>query len=370
MSRPTLGRISTSYRAERRLFRRPVHVVAFVVGAIVIVALPIVLQDRAIFGIPLSDTQLLGIGLPQVNLTLIAILGAIALNLLVGYTGLVSLGHAAFFAVGAAVAGFLGTQHNVPFPLVILAAGIAGAIVGFLIGLPSLRLQGLYLMLATLALHFVVIFLFMEYQISNFSPAGIPYTYPTIGSLTIDTDQKWYVLLVIAAVLLLFAVRNLLRSRQGRALVAVRDHEVAAASMGISVPRMRLTAFAVSSFIVSVIGALYAYYLGNIGEATFGLNFVIGYFAMIIIGGMGSMAGPIFGAILWSLLPQIIQTAAKQVPADTPVIGTILSLYQGYVVSVILGILILLILRFKPGGLNDYWNSLKGMVAQWPYRSK
>jgi len=370
MSRPGFGRIVTSYRQERRLLRTPGRIVVLVIALAFVFLLPMVLLQHSLFGIPISDSQLLGIGLPQVNLTLIAIMGAISLNLLVGYTGLISLGHAAFFAVGAFAAGFLGTQLQLPFPLVLLGAGVAGAIVGLLIGLPSLRLQGLYLMLATLALHFVVIFVFLQYQIGNFSPAGIPYLSPEIGPLIIDDDQKWYVLLLIAAVLLLLGVRNLLRTRQGRSFIAVRDHEIAAASMGINVPRVRLTSFALSSFVVSVVGALYAYYLGNIGEGSFTLNFVIGYFAMIIIGGMGSMAGPVFGAILWSMLPQVIQTIAKQVPASTPFFGQVLNAYQGFVVLVIVAILLLVILRFRPGGLNDYWQTLKGGVTKWPYRNK
>ncbi len=362
-------RMDTSYRQERRLLRRPASLVWIVIGAIVLIGVPSVLQQRRLFGAPLSEIALLGIGLPQVNLALIAILGAIALNLLVGYTGLISLGHAAFFAVGAFSAGLFGTQLGLPFPLVLVLAGGVGLVVGLLVGLPSLRLQGLYLMLATLALHFVVIFLFTQYQIQNFSPAGIPFAPPSVGGFAFDTDEKWYWLLLVAVVLLTLGVRNLLRSRHGRAFVAVRDHEIAAASMGIKVSRVRLTSFALSSFLVSVIGALYAYYLGNIGESSFGLNFVIGYFAMILIGGLGSLAGPIFGALLWSLLPQVLQTIAKEVPSDTPLIGRMLTSYQGQMILVILGIVILLILRFQPGGLDALWQTVKGVFSKWPYRS-
>jgi branched-chain amino acid transport system permease protein len=368
MARFTTGGLNKSYRQERRLFKKPSHYVVLVIAVALLILLPQIMTTRSIFGIPLTDAQLLGIGQSQINLVLISIMGAVALNLLVGYTGLISLGHAAFFAVGAAAAGYFGVQLHLPFLLVLLLAGVAGAVVGLLIGLPSLRLKGLYLMLATLALHFVVLYLFLQYQLKFFTPAGISYLPPSIGPININSDGAWYWLLLIFAALLLFGLRNFMRTRQGRSFIAVRDHDIAAASLGMNVPMVRLRAFAVSSFIVAVVGALFAYNIGNVADGSFTLDFVIGYFAMIIIGGMGSTTGAVFGAILWVLLPQVLQTASVQVSPDTPFIGPILSTYQGQIVSIILGILIILILRFKPGGLNGYWQALKGMVQQWPYR--
>lgn len=365
-----MPRMATSYHHERRLITSPRQLVGLALAVVALVALPFVLQSRSLFGIPLTDAQLLGIGLPQINVMLIAIMGAIALNLLVGMTGLISLGQAAFFAVGAFSAALFGTQLGWPFLLVIVMAGLMGLAVGLLVGLPSLRLAGLYLMLATLALHFVVLFLFAQYQISFFSPAGIPFLPPDIFGWKLIGEVNWYWTLLVLVILLQFGVRALMSSRHGRSFIAVRDNEVAAAALGMNVARVRISSFALSSILVSILGALYAYYLGNIGESSFGLNFVIGYFAMILIGGMGSVSGPVFGAIVWAMLPQLLSSIAKQVPPSTPVIGQALTAYQGYTVLVVVGIVILLLLRFEPGGVNAYWQKLKGVFLTWPYRSK
>jgi len=363
-------RTPTSYRQARRLIRTPGQIVAAVISIVLLVAIPLILQSREFFGIKLDNAATLGIGLPQLNLALIAVLAAIPLNLLVGMTGLISLGQAAFFAVGAFSAGLFGTQLGLPFPLVLLIAGVLGAVVGLLVGLPSLRLNGLYLMLATLALHFVVIFLFTQYQIANFSPAGIPFAPPTVGDFAFDKEDKWYWLLLVLAVLLILGVRSLMRSRHGRAFIAVRDNEIAAASLGINVARTRIVSFSFTSFLVSVVGALFAYYLGNIGESSFGLTFVVGYFAMILIGGMGSLAGPVFGALFWTLVPSILQTLSGGVPKDLPFIGPLLGGYQGQIVLVLMGIVILVLLRFQPGGLNALWQKVKGVFIRWPYKAK
>jgi branched-chain amino acid transport system permease protein len=366
-SRP--ARMRTSYRQERRLLCNRWRIGYAVVLVAVLLYLPTVLTDRAILGYGLTDTQLLGIGLTQVNLALIAIMGAVALNLLVGSTGLVSLGHAAFFAVGALMAGVLGTQWGLPFPLTLLGAGVAGAVAGAVVGLPSLRLRGLYLMLATLALHFIVLYVFLRYMLAEFGPGGIPFDAPTIGPLTVDSDQRWYFLLLACAAATLLVTRNLLHMRQGRAFMAVRDHEIAAASLGMNVAMVRLKAFAVSSFVVSVVGALYAYELGSTTTSNYTLSLVIGYFAMILIGGMGSILGAVLGALLWQLLPQILDTLSGQIGPGTPVVGNLLDKYQEQTVALILGVLIILVLRFRPDGLNGLWLAAKRAVIRWPYSS-
>jgi branched-chain amino acid transport system permease protein len=363
------ARMRTAHRQERRLLSNRWRIAFAIVLAALLLFAPTVLVERAIFTYHLSEAQLLGIGLPQVNLALIAIMGAVALSLLVGYTGLISLGHAAFFAVGALVAGVLGTQWALPFPLVLLGAGIVGALAGTIVGLPSLRLRGLYLMLATLALHFIVLYVFLRYMLANFGAAGIPFDVPTIGPLAIDSDERWYFLLLAFTVATLLATRNLLRMRQGRSFVAVRDHDIAAAALGMHVAVVRLKAFAVSSFIVSVVGALYAYNLGNATSTNYTLTLVIGYFAMILIGGMGSILGAVLGALLWQLLPQVLDTLSTEVDPATPVVGDLLDKYQQQTVALILGVLIILMLRFRPDGLNGIWLTAKRAVIRWPYSS-
>jgi branched-chain amino acid transport system permease protein len=359
----------TNYRQEMRLLSSRSRVFWLVVLVAALWYLPSVLNNRMIFGYGLTDTQLLGVGLPQVNFALIAVMAAVALNLLVGYTGLLSLGHAAFFSVGAITSAVLGVQHDVPFPLVILASGCAGAVVGAFFGLPSLRLRGLYLLLSTLALHFIALYVFLTYQTHNFGPAGITYDAPSVFGWTVDSDDRWYVLLVVLAGVVLLLARNLLAMREGRSLVAIRDHDVAAGSLGIHVGRQRIKSFAMTSFITSAVGALYVYYLGNTSSDAYSLEFVINYFAIIIIGGLGTLSGSVFGALLWTLLPQALQTLSGSVSPDTFVVGNLLSNYQGQTANIVLGLLIIAIMLFKPTGLSGIWLGIKRGVVRWPYSS-
>src|SRR3954453_8670875 len=298
-----MARMDTGYKHQMRLFRTRGRVVWTLIGLAALLYLPSVLINRSLFGYGLSDTQLLGIGLSQINFTLLAIVAATALNVLVGYTGLLSPGHAAFFPMGAIVASVLDVQHTTPFPVVLLAAGVVGALGGAFVGVPSLRVRGLYLLLSTFALHFIALYVFREYQTRNFGFSGIAYESPSLFGFNLDSDEHWYFLLLIAAGLTLLTCRNLLTVRGGRSLVAVRDHDVAAASLGIPVGTQRIKAFAISSFITSACGALYVYYLGNTTADAYTLEFVINYFAIIIIGGMGSLLGSGLGRIRWTVLP-------------------------------------------------------------------
>jgi branched-chain amino acid transport system permease protein len=311
----------------------------------------------------------LGIGTATINFALIAVIGAVALNLLVGYTGLLSMGHAAFLALGAFGAALLAVQHNVPFWITVIACGAMGGVVGVLAGLPSLRLRGLYLLLSTLSLQIIGLYLFLQYQLHNFGPAGINYDYPTLGPWTFDDDIHWYYLLIVCAGATILFVRNLLRSREGRAFVAVRDSDVAAAAAGVNVPKVKLKAFATSSVIVSVAGALYAYYLGNASQDTYTLDLVIGYYAMVIIGGLGSLTGSVLGALLYSCLPAVLTHLGTDVGPNTPVIGNLLNNHEADVNSVVFGIFILVVLVIRPAGLASMWEAVKRSVRTWPYSS-
>lgn len=364
-----MQRMRTSYRQEMRLLSSRGRIVWVLIGVAVLWYLPTVLVERHVFGFGLTNTQMLGVGLPQVNYALIAIMAAVALNLLVGYTGLLSLGHAAFFSVGAIVAALLDVQHDTPFPVVILAAGLAGALVGAFFGLPSLRLRGLYLLLSTFALHFIALFVFREYQNDNFGFSGISFEQPSLFGYTIDTEEKWYYLLLVLTGVVLLVSRNLLAMREGRSLVAIRDHDVAAGSLGIAVGRQRIKSFAVTSFITASVGALYVYYLGTTTYEAYTLEFVINYFAIIIIGGMGSLLGAVLGALVWILMPQVLQTLATSVDPNTVVVGSLLNDYQGQTVATLLGLLVIVIMIFKPAGLNGVWLDIKRGVVKWPYSS-
>lgn len=361
-----MARMVSHYRQEMRLFDRKGRVIWAVLLGAALLYLPTVLTTRTLFGVGLSDVQLLGIGLAQVNFALIAVMAAVALNLLIGYTGLISIGHAAFFAVGAIVASVL-RDPAIPFVVVLAVAGVVGGLVGVLVGLPALRLRGLYLLLSTLALHYIAIWAVLTYQTDNFGPAGMSYTTPSLFGLPIVDDQDWYFLLLAGTVIVMLLSRNLLHMRQGRAMVAIRDHDVAASSLGINVGLQRVKTFAMTSVITSIVGVLYVHYLTVVNSEAFTLEFVIGYFAIIIIGGMGSLLGAVLGVLVWQMLPQILQTLSQTVDPSTPVFGDLFGRYQGQVVLLLLGLLVIVIMLFKPAGLSGLWEAIKRGVLRWPY---
>jgi branched-chain amino acid transport system permease protein len=319
---------------------------------------PVVLTDRAIFGVPLSNVQLLNLSLTQINLMLIAMLGALSLNYLTGCAGLISIGHAALYAVGAMTAATAGTQWGWPFPLVLLAAAVTGALAGFLAGLPSLRVRGLYFVLSTMALHYIVIFAFLEYQFKFFDVVGVPYPAAKLGQFELNTPMRWYLFLLPTVVLVFLGLRNTLRTREGRALMAMRDHELAATSLGSDVRILRLKAFMLSSAIASIAGALYAYFLTNVTSETFGIGFAVQFIAMIIVGGMGSLGGSLVGAALWLLLPSIINLLASQASETTGLVHLVLVEHKAQLVQLIFGTLVIVLLIFAPSGLA-------GLGKQW-----
>ena len=327
----------------------------------VLLYLPVVLTDRAAFGIYLSNTQLLNLSLTQINLTLIAMLGALSLSFLTGCAGLISIGHAALYAVGAMTAAAAGTQWGWPFPVVLLAAAVTGALAGFLAGLPSLRVRGLYFVLSTMALHYIVVYAFLEYQLKFFDVVGVPYQPAILAGIEINTPMRWYFFLLPLVALVFWGLRNTLQTREGRTLMAMRDHELAATSVGADVRILRLKAFMLSSAIASVAGAVYAYYLSNVTSETFGISFAIQFIAMIIIGGMGSLGGALVGAALWLLLPSVINLVASQANETTGIVHLVLVEHKAQLVQLIFGTLMIVLLIFAPGGLA-------GLGRQWRER--
>ncbi len=336
-------------------------------GALCLAALlylPTLLTERTIFGERLSNMQLLNLGLTQINLMLIAMLGALSLNYLTGCAGLISIGHAAFYAAGAMAAAVFGTQLGLPFPLVLLASGLAGAAVGVLAGLPSLRVQGLYFVLSTMAVHYLVNFVFLEYQFRVFDVVGIPYATPSLFGFELNTPIRWYFFLLALVALTYVGLSNTLRSREGRALLAMRDHERAAMSAGVDVRVLRIKVFGLTSAIAGVAGALYAYYLSNATSESFGISFAIQFIAMIIIGGMGSLKGALIGAAVWLLLPSVIAGFAAEIGRGPGILGSLLGEHRAQFVQLIFGLLVIVLLIFAPRGLAGLGERLETLLRQ------
>src|SRR6202790_4302893 len=238
------------------------------------------------------------------NLILIAVVGALGLNILVGYTGQISIGHGSFMSVGAYTAANLVTQLHAPFWITIPAGGVMAALIGAVVGIPSLRIKGIYLAIATLAAQLII-----EWTI-NPRPAtwggvqaSIQVPRPSLFGMQLRTQTQLYLFLMGFVVLAIVGTSNLVRSRIGRAFIAIRDQDIAAEIIGINIFRYKLWAFAISSFYAGVTGVLYTYYLGIANYEQFQLTVSIDYLAMVIIGGLGSILGSILGAIFVTLLP-------------------------------------------------------------------
>jgi branched-chain amino acid transport system permease protein len=295
----------------------------------------------------------------------LSLIGALALMLLTGFAGQISLGHAGFIAAGAYVTAILFKELNAPIWVTLPASGLVGAILGIIFGLPSLRLKGVYLALSTLAMHFIVTYAGAEYEARRGFATGIVIKPPSIGSFTIRDPQVWYFVLLCAAVLALIFSINLVRSRSGRAWVAIRDREVVAEAIGVKVRFYKLSAFVTGAVMTSISGCLFAYYRGFVSVEAYSLFLTIQYVAMIIIGGLGTILGAVFGTIFVVVLPYAIDAIGRalQVPAR-------LTTYMFAIQYASFGLIMIIFLVVEPGGLVAIWTRIRTYFILWPFKRK
>ena len=327
------------------------------------------MTSHSIFGLHLTRHELLNMNMTQINFTLIYIVGALGLNLLTGYTGLISIGNAAFYAIGAMVAASIGIKWlQLPFLVVVLAAGIAGAIVGAVVGLPALRIRGIYLLLGTLALQFIVSYLFLKFQAAYFGIVGVIFIVPEHRRLEARQRQE--------LVLLPARLRGRSRCSSSRTSCARATGAPSSPSATIRSPRRRRgstsptcgsLSFSISSFIVCASGATYVWYLGAATQDNFQLSLAIAFIAMIVIGGEGSLVGTVLGAMLWTLFPNALIAAAEMAGGISPSVSNTVHTWQTQITNIVFGSLILLVLIFAPTGLNGLWGKVKSAFVRWPY---
>jgi branched-chain amino acid transport system permease protein len=347
------GVFKTTYAADMALY--PLPIARWAVGAIAVLfvaVIPLILHEYY---------------LSIFNLVFIAIVGALGLNILVGYTGQISVGHAAFMSVGAYTAANLAVKLDLPFWITLPAGGLMAALIGALVGIPSLRIKGLYLAIATLASQLIIEWVINHTPaISGGAQASIEVPRPTVLGHHLKTQGELYYFLLFFAVLAIVATLNLVRSRIGRAFVAIRDQDIAAEIIGINIFRYKLLAFAISSFYAGVCGVLYTYYFGIANYEAFQIVVSIDYLAMIIIGGLGSVLGSILGAAFVTMLPIVIRWCVEGFgalfidPSHLPAVTASLRL-------VIFGGLIILFLVLEPEGLNRLWRNIRNYFRTWPF---
>jgi branched-chain amino acid transport system permease protein len=346
------GQFKTSYRADQQIFPIVQDRIAIVVVILLaFVAVPLLASDYALRAILIPF--------------LILALAALGLNILVGYCGQISLGTGAFMAVGAYAAyNFMVRIEGMPLLVAMILGGLTSTVVGVLFGIPSLRIKGLYLAVATLAAQFFAdwAFLRVPYFTNNSSSGSVSVASLSVFGIEIVSTQHKYLFCLMIVSLFALLAKNLVRGHLGREWMAIRDMDVAAAVIGIRPVYAKLTAFAVSSFIVGVAGVLWGFvYLGSWEPAAFSIDRSFQLLFMVIIGGLGSIMGSFFGAAFIILLPLFLNRA----PA---LLGMPISVSAAsHLEFMIFGSLIVFFLIVEPHGLARLWSTGKEKLRLWPF---
>ncbi len=293
----------------------------------------------------------------------IAAVGAIGLNILTGVTGLISLGQAGFLAAGCYTTALLIADYGWPPELALVAAGVVSALLSLVVGVPSLRLKGLYLAITTMAFSFIITHFLLYAESITHGPYGVRIEDLDFFGLDLASPVQLYFLVLAVTILAAVAALNILRTRVGRAFTAIRDHDIAARVMGISLTRYKLSAFVVSSFFVGIAGGLMAFQFRFINVDIFNLLLSVEALAMIIVGGLGSVAGAILGAVFIVLLPEATREAVDLLPTG---ITTMLSTYIYEIRGLLTGLAIIIMLRIEPHGLIGLWRDIKRYWTHWP----
>jgi branched-chain amino acid transport system permease protein len=260
---------------------------------------------------------------------------SIGLNLLFGFTGLISIGHAAFLGTGAYTTAILLTRMPaIPFPVILILSGLLAAVLGMIVGLPALRLSGHYLAMATMGFGFVMEEIFLHWESFTRGALGITVPKVSIGPLRLATGVSKYYLILLMVLLMILVARNILNSKTGRAFIAIRDNEIAAQAMGVHLAWYKTISFVISAFYAGIAGSLYAVLLSYINAESFHLMVSVFYLEMVVVGGIASIMGSILGAIFLTALPEIL--------------GAKYQLYQ----IIVQGMVLVLTIIFMPRGVS------------------
>ncbi|MGQ9365816.1 branched-chain amino acid ABC transporter permease [Azospirillum sp. A39] len=346
------GDFKTSYAKDTTIFPTVTSRNAVILGVVALLAAPLVF-----------DNYWLNL-LIQIGYLGIAALG---LNILVGFTGQISIGHSAFFGFGAFASAWLSNSYGVPVALAIPLAGVMTTAVGLVFGIPAARLKGLYLAIATLAAQYILQDFFARAGWFTGGVAGTIAESFSLFGFAFDTDRTFFYVVLAYVVVMYLLATNLMRSRDGRALVAVRDHYLSAEIMGINLTKYRTMSFGISAFYAGIGGALYAHYLQFVSVEGFTILFSIQFLGMIIIGGLGSIMGSLMGTAFMVLLPEVMQALTDGLSGT--VVDRALNLKDSvaFLREMAIGIVIILFLVFEPDGLAHRWKQIKAYWKLYPF---
>ncbi|MCZ7657517.1 MAG: branched-chain amino acid ABC transporter permease [Xanthobacteraceae bacterium] len=332
----------TDYDQDIRLFQHGGQMFWYGLLAVVLIAAPLLVSEYV---------------LSQMQFVCIYAIVGLGLMLLVGYTGQISLGHAAFLAVGAYTEALLQSK-GVPFVLSISCAALFAAAIGVIVGLPALRLKGIYLAIATLAFNVIVEEIITRWDAVTGGSRGMHLKAVQLFGYPLTSDASFYYLCLALTALACLALINILRSPTGRAFVAIRDSEISASCMGVNLAKYKTMSFALSAALTGVGGALYAHKVAFITPEQFTLLTSIELVTIVIIGGIGSLHGAVLGAAFIIVLPQLISMAKDFLPEGAPAAG---------VQSVVFGLILITFIIFEPLGLYGRWIKIRTYFQVFPF---
>lgn len=303
--------------------------------------------------------------LAHLTMIFITLIGVLGLHVLTGMTGLISLGHVAFLVIGAYAYAIAVVRFGLPPAAALVLSGVLASLASLLVGVPSLRLRGLYLAITTLAFVYIVNAVVLAGGKFTGGARGISLSRPSILGLDLADDRKLYVFCMCVAALALFACLNLRRTYVGRAMMAIRDNDIAASAMGVHLTRYKLTAFAICAFLTGIAGALLSIYIGFVTVEGFPFLLTIEAVAILVVGGLGSILGAVLGTVFILSLPELLNMAFGLLGSG---VGESLSSSAFELKSMLYGLAIILFLTIDPRGLVGIWSDLRRLWVNWPLR--
>jgi branched-chain amino acid transport system permease protein len=340
------GTFSQSYAQDMAIFRTRTQWILLLAFVAFLFTCPLYFSDRI-----LTIMTIIGI-------TVISVLG---LNILTGYCNQISIGHAGFMAVGAYTSGILTAHFGWSFWAALPCAALMAGMVGILFGLPSLRVKGFYLIMATIAAQFIIIWFILQFRNITGGGDGLAVPKPEIFGFVLKSKGSYFYLVMIIACLATFAAKNIVRTRVGRAFIAIRDNELAAEVMGVNLWAYKLLAFFIGCVYAGVAGSLLVHYVTFASVDQFPFMNSVWYLGMLIVGGMGSTVGAILGAVSLKLLDELVTVVG-------PMLSAVVAPQAAASLSLIMrGLIIIIFLIFEPRGLAHRWQMAKAYYRLWPF---
>jgi branched-chain amino acid transport system permease protein len=340
------GTFHENYAQDMAIFPTKLHWGVLAIFLILLFACPLFTSDRM-----LTLLTMMGIAVISVH----------GLNILTGYCDQISIGHAGFMAVGGYTSAILCAKLGLPFWVTLPCGALAAGIAGLIFGLPSLKIKGFYLIMATIAAHFIIIWTIIQLRSVTGGVDGLSVPSPAIGGLMLSTKTNYFYLVMIIACVATLLAKNIVRTRAGRAFIAIRDNDLAAEVMGISLWSYKLQAFFIGCVYAGVAGALLIHYINFASTDQFPFFDSVWYLGMLIVGGMGSVTGAVFGAVALRLLDELVTMAGPVLSAAVaPQAAASLALISH-------GLVIIIFLIFEPRGLYHRWEMIKAYFRLWPF---